>query len=174
MSDTKTEKPDSQEKGEVEEHEPMTAKELVQMAQDYHVPMTTKTIDNIVGKGKEISPEKAQAFEEYVKRQAAGLFPTMAPQIMAGMKTSDLLEPYRQTGKQVLGQSYEPNFQTNIHDRAALEGGTDPQSGRSTPMNLTQWQQHLKTDPVYGWADSPQGKAATLAVKQRILSGMSQ
>src|ERR1700691_3431469 len=102
--------------------EPMGAKDLQQMANDYHVPMTTATIDSIVGDKKEISPEKAQAFEEYVKRQAQGLYPTLAPQIAAGLKTSDLLEPYRQVAKQVMGEDFEPNFQSDPRMQAALQG----------------------------------------------------
>lgn len=173
MSDApqKQSAPEEQE-GQEPAREPMTARDLAQMAQDYHVPMTTQTIDAIVGDGKEISPERATAFEDYIRRQAAGLYPTMAPQLATGLKTSDLLEPYRQIGKQVLGQQYEPDFQTNSHDRAALEGGADPSTGRPIPMTLSQWQAHLKSDPFYGYQSSPRGQQEQAAVKQRILQGL--
>ena len=151
--------------------EPMTLKDLIQMAEDYHVPMTRKAVESIVGDEKEIPPAKAAAFEDYVKRQAQGLFPGMAPQIQAGMKTSDLLEPYRQVGKQVLGDSYEPNFQTNPHDRAALQGAQDA-TGHPTPMSLDQWQAHLKSDPAYNYSSTEKGRAETADMKQRILAGL--
>lgn len=158
------------EKSEVQP-EPMNAGDLTQMAHDYHVPMTTQTIDSIVGKG-ELSPEKSQAFLEYVQRQAQGLYPTLAPQIAQGLKTSDLLEPYRQVAKQVLGQDFEPNFQTDPRMRAALQGSQDPATGRPSSMTLDQWQQHLKSEPSLGWKDTPQGRAETLAVKQKMLAAL--
>lgn len=167
MSDDPKDSPKEDEKPT----EPMTVKELIAMANDYHVPMTVKTVESIVGDSKEVSPEKAAAFEDYVKRQAQGLYPGMAPQIASGQKTSDLLEPYRQIGKQVLGDSYEPNFQTNSHDRAALQGAQD-ETGHPTPMSLDQWQSHLKSDPAYGYQQTPKGQAETADVKQRILASL--
>jgi hypothetical protein len=172
MSDP-TQNDSKQEQGEVAEKpaEPMTLKDLIQMAEDYHVPMTRKAVENIVGDEKEIPPAKAAAFEDYIKRQAQGLYPGMAPQIASGQKTSDLLEPYRQIGKQVLGDNFEPNFQTNPHDRAALQGAQDP-TGHPTPMSLDQWQTHLKSDPAYDYANTDKGKAETQDVKNRILAGL--
>ena len=151
---------------------PMGASDLRQMAEDYHVPMTTQTIDSIVGDSKEISPEKAKVFEDYVKRQAMGLYPTLAPQIEAGLKTTHLLEPYRQVGKQILGDDFEPNFQTDPKMRAALQGSHDPATGRPAPMSLSEWQTHLKSDPGLGYRDSPQGQQETADMKQKIVAAL--
>jgi hypothetical protein len=74
---------------------------LKDLAHNYHVPMSDETLKAIADKG--VDPKKMQAFEEYLKTAAQGLYPTLAPQIAAGIPTGYLLDPYRQLGKQVLG-----------------------------------------------------------------------
>lgn len=135
----------------------MTVSDLKQMADLYHVPMTNETLKGIAGDS--LTPEKAKAFEEYVKTTAMGLYPTLAPQIKAGIPTSYLLDPYRQTAKQLVGDSYEPNFQTDPSATAALTGGTDPTTGRPAPMSLDQWKQHVMTNPSFGYDKTPQALA---------------
>ena len=83
--------------GETPPAKPMSANDLMTMANNYHVPMSQGTLQSIVGDTPEVSPEKATAFEGYVKTTAAGLYPTLAPQINAGIPTSFLLDPYRRS-----------------------------------------------------------------------------
>jgi hypothetical protein len=127
--------------------------DLKQIAELYHVPMSEQSLAEV---GKDMTPEKAKAFEEYIKMQAQGLYPTLAPQIKAGIPTGYLLEPYRQVAKQKLGEAFEPNFQTDPAAIAALSGGTDPASGRPAPMSLDQWKQHLMTEPSFGYDKTPE------------------
>lgn len=155
------------------ETKPITAKDVRQLFEMYHVPTTSKAIEGIVGETGEMTPEKFTAVVEHVKRQAAGLYPTWAPEIMAGAPVSDLLEPYRQIGKQVLGDDFEPNFQTDPKMRTALEGGTDPTTGRATPMPLSKWTQYLKSEPSLGYQDTPQGQADRQQVLTKIHSALS-
>jgi hypothetical protein len=142
--------------------------DLQAMASNWHVPVSEGTIKQIVGEGQSVAPEKANAFEEYLKTAAQGLYPTLAPQLKAGIPTTALLDPYRQVGKQILGEGFEPNFQTDPKVRAALEGGVDPQTGRAAPMSLTQWTQHLKSEPTFGWLNSEQGQAEYQTMLDRI------
>jgi hypothetical protein len=144
MADETTPKPD--------EKQPTVA-DLKQLAHDYAVPMSEGTLKEI---GKDLTPEKAKAFEEYIKTTAQGLYPTLAPQIKAGIPTAHLLDPYRQVAKQMLGDDFEPNFQTDPKSRAALEGGRDPQTGRPVPMSLSEWQGHIRQHPGFGWDKTPQ------------------
>ena len=144
--------------------------DLQTMAHNYHVPVSDGTFKQIVGDAENVAPEKAQAFEEYLKTAAQGLYPSLAPQIASGIPTAALLDPYRQVGKQVLGEGFEPNFQTDARARMALEGWTDPKTGRPAPMSLSDWTSYLKTEPSFGWTHSDQGVAARRMVLEKIHS----
>lgn len=151
--------------------EPMTVKQLGDLAHEYHVPMAASVLEDIVGDGKEANPEKVQAFEAYLQEAASGLFPTFAPQIKAGIKTAYLLDPYRQVGKQVLGKDFEPDFIGDPRSAIATNGGNDPKSGRPIPMTLDQWAQHLKTEPSFNWIKTPAGQANLRKVMGAIQQG---
>jgi hypothetical protein len=138
-----------------------------QMAHDYQVPVSEGTIRGILGDGGE---DKIKPFEDYLKMTAQGLYPTLAKQIGAGIPTAFLLDPYRQVGKRVLGEDFEPDFIGNSGHARALSGGTDPATGRPTVMGLDQWAQHLKSDPQFGWLKSPDG----IRERQRIVNTIIQ
>lgn len=126
-----------------------TADELTAIAGDYMVPVSPGTINDIASRA---TPETRDTFTEYAKQQAIGLYPTFAGQIRGGMTTQHLLDPYRQVGKQVLGESFEPDFVGDPKATAALTGGPiDEKTGRATPMTLDQWKMHLKSTPEFGW-----------------------
>lgn len=150
----------------------MTAKDLMNMAEMYHVPMSEGTVKEIAGES--VTPEKAKAFEEYVKTTAQGLYPTLAPQIKAGIPTSYLLDPYRQIAKQKLGDGFEPNFQSDPKATAALTGGTDPQTGRPVPMSLDQWKQHIMTEPGFGYDKTPEAINKARQTMQAIEAGFAR
>jgi len=127
-----------------------------QISHDYHVPISDGTIKSIIGEGaKTVDQSKINAFEEYTKTAAKGLFPTLAKQIDAGIPTAYLLDPYRQVGKQVLGEDFEPNFIGDPKSMMALHGGTDPMTGRPAPMDLGQWREHLMSHPGFEWDKTP-------------------
>jgi len=160
-------------KTETPEQKPLTVADLKNMAHNYQVPMSDETIKQVAGEGA-VDPTKAKAFEQYLQTAAQGLYPTFAPQIKAGIPTAYLLDPYRQVGKQVLGDQFEPDFVGNSAHAKALSGAIDPQTGRPAPMSLDQWKQHLKTDESFGWSETPDGKAATSKVLQAIHNGFSE
>jgi len=153
-------------------HGPMTLAEMTTLAHNYHVPMSEGTLATLAAPHGELDPQKAQGFEDYLKTTAAGLYPTLAPQIKQGIPTAMLLDPYRQMGKQVLGEQFEPNFQSDPNARAALEGGFDPQTQRPAPMSLTQWQAHLKSDPAFGYMNTPQGQMEKAQMVAKIHSAL--
>ena len=130
----------------------MTPEDIKQLAHDYHVPMSEGTIKDMA---KDMTPEKGKAIEAYVKTMAQGLFPTLAPQIKAGIPTAHLLEPYRQLGKQMLGDQFEPDFHTDPSAMKALNGNVDQATGRPAPMGLDQWRSHIMSDPSFGWGNTP-------------------
>lgn len=156
--------------------EPVAAKvasaaDLVQLAQNYQVPMSDGTVKEIAGEGA--SPEKAAALEQYLKTSAAGLYPTLAAQINAGIPTAHLLDPYRQVGKSVLGEDYEPDFIGNPRDSQALTGGFDPQTKRPAPMSLDQWKSTLMTDLRFRYDLTPHAIAAAQYAVQQLHEHMT-
>ena len=94
----------------------------------------------------------AQATET-LKQQAASLYPTLAPQIEAGYKVTDITQPYNQIAAQYLG--VDPNsIQTNDPSgkwSKFLQGGTDPKTGAPTMMTMDQWKKTIMQDPSYGF-----------------------
>jgi len=129
-----------------------TMNDMANMAQLYAVPMSEGALQAIA---KDATPEKAKAFEEHVKTTAQGLYPSLAPQIAAGIPTAHLLDPYRQVAKQMLGESFEPDFIADPKSAAALAGRIDEKTGRPTLMSLDQWKQHIKSHPGFGWDTTP-------------------
>ena len=158
------------EKPKAEEKTPTLA-DLRQLTDLYHVPYSDGTLADIA---KDLTPEKFTAFEGAVKMQAEGLYPTLAPQIRAGIPTAYLLDPYRQVAKQKLGDQYEPDFQTNPADTAALTGGQDPKTGSPAPMSLDQWKQHIQTDPQFGYDKTPQAIAQAQSTIQGLHEGLNR
>jgi hypothetical protein len=123
--------------------------QLKQMAHDYQVPMSDTAIKQIAGDGADES--KVKAFGEYLKTTAQGLYPSFAPQIATGIPTAYLLEPYRQTAKQILGENFEPDFMNDPKSAAALMGSRDEKTGRPVPMSLDEWRRHIRTEPGFNW-----------------------
>ena len=150
----------------------MSVPDMKQLAHDYAVPMSDGTLKSIA---EDMTPAKASAFEDYLKTTAKGLYPTLAPQIDAGIKTAYLLDPYRQVGKQMLGEDFEPNFMTDPKASAALSGGRDPKTGRPVPMSLDEWKGHIQSHPGFGWDKTPaaQEKVASLiqGIQQEMAGG---
>lgn len=156
----------AEEKKKTEEKQ-MTAEDLKRMAHDYAVPMSDGTMAEIA---KDLTPEKAKAFELYIKTAAQGLYPTLAPQIKAGIPTAYLLDPYRQIAKQMLGDHFEPNFAADPKSTAALTGAMDPETGRPAPMSLDQWKGHLRSHPGFAYGETPAAHEEAGAV----LGGLAQ
>lgn len=146
-------------------------KEMADMASLYHVPMSEGTIKGIAGEG-EVPPEKAKAFEEYLKTAAQGLYPSLAPQIAAGIPTGHLLDPYRQVAKQMLGENFEPDFINDHKSAAALNASTDPKTGRPTPMTLDQWKQHIMSEPKFGWGYTKEAHDRVNTILENLKAGL--
>ena len=148
-----------------------TVADLKKQAHDQHVPISDGTLESI---GKDMTPQKATAFEEYLKMTASGLYPTLSKQIMAGIKVGHLIDPYRQVFKQMVGDQHEPNFQTDPRFTAALQGGTDPETGHPAPMSLDQWRQHIQNEPTFGWQNTPQAHAQANNFINALHQGFTQ
>lgn len=131
-------------------------------AQALQIPISDAAIGGLVKSGlagasvASILQDKdmivAQA-EETLKEQAKGLYPTLAAQIDAGYKVTDITQPYNQIAAQYLG--VDPNsIQTNDPSgkwSKFLQGGKDEKTGAPTMMTMDQWKKTIMQDPSYGF-----------------------
>ena len=122
---------------------------IQKVADDYVIPIS----DEAAKAWKKAGPEQ---FKKYAEQVSAGMYPTFAEQIMAGIPTRILLDPYVQVASQILGPMMtEPDW-SDPKWSAALQGGVDPKTKRPVPMTLDEWRRHLMTEPGHGYDKTPQ------------------
>ena len=124
---------------------PEDKRSVEQIAADYLIPIS----DSAKAEWEQHPAE----FLAHAIEVAKGLYPTLAPQIAAGVSTKTLVDPYVQLAKQVLGPETEPDFGVSPWTKA-LEGGVDPKTQRPTLMPLSQWRNTLMSDPAFGYDKS--------------------
>ena len=142
-----------------------TEAEIRKIADDYVIPFSDEGISEWVKalKGKDVS-----AFRDYAEQVATGLYPTFAPQILMGIPTRILLDPYIQVAQQVLGPIMsEPNWSDPKWSKA-LQGGIDPKTNRPIPMQLDEWRKFLMTEPGHGWSTTPMAHERVNAFAQEL------
>lgn len=128
------------------------------------------------------------AFKQYAQQQAAGMYPTFAPQILQGVSTKTLIDPYAQLVATLLGYgNVNASGQASIaqtQDATAslgidwsnpkwnrlLQGGTNPETGRPAPMSLDQARQTLINDPQYGWQNTSAAQDLAAHVGDQLLT----
>lgn len=95
------------------------------------------------------------------KTQAKALFPAFAKDIDAGMRLSDIAQPYMQTAAQLLEVNPATMRLTDPKWAAPL---TRRQNGTPSPMSLDEWTTHVMSDKKYGWdrTDNAMAAAANL------------
>lgn len=104
-------------------------------------------------------------FENWVRMQSKGLYPSLAADIDRGMDVDTLSGPYRQMAVQTLGLSPD---QVNFADpkwNAALN--FDDGKGRRM-MSLYEWAEHLRRDEQYGYEFTPSARNKAFEVTDRL------
>lgn len=147
------------------------AKQAKEFADMHLVPMSEGSMKTVTAGMDET---KLQAFQEYIKTTAQGLYPTFAKQIAAGIPTAHLVEPYRQVGKQMLGEDFNPDFIADPKSAMALTGGMDPNTERPAPMSLQQWKQHIINHDDFGYAYTPAAHQTANQIIEALNKGFSQ
>jgi hypothetical protein len=139
--------------------------DIQQAAQEYQIPISAANIGNMV----KTSLQSATVESMYVaadsatnaaiqqfQQQAMGLYPTLATQIQAGYKVSDLVAPYNQITQEYTGVPAATIQQATTQGGLTkysnfLQGGTDPKTGTPTLQTMDQWKKTLMQDPQYGF-----------------------
>jgi hypothetical protein len=135
------------------------------------VPMAESTLRDVASAGEDLE-KKVASFGDYIKTTAEGLYPAFSDQIRSGIPTANLLEPYRQLGKQMLGDQFEPDFLNDHRVSAVMHGNMDPKTGRSTPMTMDQWRQHIMQTPDFGWGYTAEAHRRVNSILQTLHKGL--
>lgn len=127
-------------------------------ASAYGVPVSDQTLSSW-GQKIALGEQTQEDYREWLVKQAVGLFPGFEKQLLAGMTVADLANPYLETAASTLGVSRDSIDLADPKWGGALNT-VDPNGSRRI-LTLNEWNQKLKSDPVYGWDRTPDaiGKA---------------
>lgn len=153
---------------------------IQQAALDYGIPITPQQISGYVKnylngatvESMYVAKQSAiDAATMTFQQQAAGAYPSIAPQIQAGMKVSDIVAPYNSitaqyTGKDPAALKVDPTSP----DFKFLQGGADPKTGTPTMMTMDQWKKTLMQDPQYGFQNTQGAQDMASQLSSAILN----
>jgi hypothetical protein len=145
-----------------------TATQLGATASDYGVPVSDQTRFQWAQKIAE-GTATLDGFSAWSQDQAKALYPTLAPHIDQGMTVRQLASPYMQIAAQtgVLDNPdavdlSSPKWSQALQSRDAKTGEV------VGPMSLSAWQQHLMTDPSFGYDHTSQARDAANSLVQQL------
>lgn len=99
-----------------------------------------------------------EAFQSYLKEQAASLFPSMRGALDSGVTVSQYVEPYRELAAQTLELNPDQvDFMKPKWAQALFQIGKD---GQRTSMSLADWAVYLRKQPEYGKTRAANEQAA--------------
>ena len=116
---------------------------------------------SIAAAATNVTAQATQAFQQ----QAAGLYPSLAPQILAGQKVSTLVAPYNNITADVTGVSAAsladpgsaPGGPTGKY-YSFLQGAKDPKTGAPVQQTMDEWRKTLMQNPSYGFQNTQGAK----------------
>lgn len=137
--------------------------DLRQIASDYLVPLSEQTIDQW---GRQIVAGTAnnEAFTQYAKNMAKGMFSHYASDIDAGRTVKQIADPFVQVAARDLELTEDQIDLMDSKWRRALEN--DPETGQ--PMQLSKWQRLIRTDSGYGWDSTQNARAEASEFARKI------
>jgi hypothetical protein len=130
----------------------VTGRTLSDMAYKMGVPISQATLDSWAAKIA-TGTITIYDFENWVRQQASGLYPSLADDIQRGLTVKDLTEPYAQVAARTLGLTAEQIDFTDPKWNIALN--YTPDDGVRRTMNLFEWADLLRRDPTYGYEYTP-------------------
>lgn len=142
------------------------------IASSYEIPVSDAAVASHAQAALTSGMDQTQAeanFTEYAKQVAAGLYPSLAPQIQGGVDVSTLLDPYKNLIEKTVGIDPGTIDFTNPKYGVFLNGAVDPATNRAAPMTLSQVSQKLMQDPQYGYQNTQEGKNAASSLVSSLL-----
>lgn len=135
-----------------------------ELASKFAVPISEQTADEWAS--KVASGQVVQAdYENWLRSQAKGLYPSLAAEIDRGLDVKTLTDPFAQVAQSTLGITAE---QINFADpkwNAALN--FDDGKGRRM-MTLYEWGRHLRTEEQYGYDRTPEATNKAYEMVDRL------
>lgn len=144
-----------------------TGGNLKKIAAQYLIPVSDQTISQWT---RQILSQEVDenAFTSWAKEQAKSLFPNLSGAIDAGVTVAQYTEPYKQVAAQMLGLSPDSIDMRDTKWSKALQQ-IDPKTGNRVAMTLSEWEQNLRKDPVYGYTNTNKYKEEASSLSGDIL-----
>lgn len=139
--------------------------QMTSMLQSYAVPVSQATQDwwtslAVQGKGD------INGVEDYLRQQASQLYPWMASSIAKGIKPTDYLSPYSSIASNLLGTSASAIDWTDPKWQSALLA--QQKDGSSLPVSTQQFAVNLRTNPTFGYSQTPTAISNAYSMAQQI------
>lgn len=120
------------------------------MANDYLVPVSDKHLNDWT-RGVLEGTYQTQDFTEFLRAQAANLYPTLKNPLSKGVTVQQYLSPYQQMLQQTLG--INPDGVDWMNPKWSKALNTTTPDGQRAPMSLSDWGTYLRGLPEYKSTD---------------------
>lgn len=149
-----------------------SAGQIRTLAADYGVTLSDREVDAWTQRLLAGRLDDAGVRAELINR-AKRLYPTIADNLDNDTTVRDYFDPYVQRASQLLGLNPEEvNFTDSKWQRAIAR--VDPKTGQRMPMDFDQWEKELRTNPIYGFDRSTNGRAAASEFATALQRAMGQ
>lgn len=146
--------------------------DLRTLARQWAVPLSDQTVADWAA--RIMKGEATQdMFLSYLKEQAKSLFPGLSSAIDRGITPIQYANPYIEIAVQELGINpadfdlMDPRWSRALHN-------IDPRTGLPVSMSLAEWTKVLRTDPTYGYADTPKARDTATRLGQALLERLGR
>lgn len=150
-----------------------TMDSLRSMASDYAVNLSPQALlgwtRNVVA-----GTQTQEGFRSYLLGQAKSLFPSIADALDGGETVKQWFDPYVQAASSILGINPSDVDLAQDKWRRALVQNDPAKPGARIPMSLDQWQTELKTNALYGYDRTVNGRAAAGAFADQLNHALGQ
>lgn len=107
-------------------------------------------------------------YESYLREQAKSLFPGLSNAIDRGITVAQYVQPYAQVAVQELGINPQEIDWRDPKWNMAIQR-TDPKTGMSSAMSLSDWTRELRTNDVFGYDKTPKAQEQATMLSQALL-----
>lgn len=149
-----------------------TVDALRAQAAEYGIKLSDATLTNwtrrLIGGTADES-----GFRSYLVKQAQSLFPSIASDISDGQTVRDYFDPYVQSASRILGVNPNEVDLSDTKWRRALVQ-VDPATGKRVPMSLDQWEVELRSNSLYGFDRTANGRAAAAEFATQLRKAVGQ
>jgi hypothetical protein len=105
-------------------------------------------------------------YEEFLRKTAKGTYVAIADDLDRGLSVEEVYSPYRQAAARILGvNEADIDLSNNKWKKPITHRGPD---GKAVAMTVDQWEKTLRTDPQYGWENTPDAENQARLMAQQV------